>query len=809
MVPIVATWLRLELRRRWRSLVVLGLLVAVSAAVVMTALAAARRGASSITRLAARTEPATIAVLANQPGFDWTKIAALPEVRSLTKFVVDYKLSYEGLGNVNWGFPPADSAFLRTIEKPVIFAGRIPDPSRADEAIVTRKFVQTQHKGVGDTITLHLPTAKQLDASFAEDAPRNGGGLLGPTIRVRIVGVGVSPWLSDSPDVDGGIQISAGLVAKYPLETIGNVKNPGNTQFVNAQIRLGSPKDIPRFSRDLARVTGRSDLAIMNLYEQGRTIQHNIAFESRCLLAFGLAAFVAALFLVGQAIARYAAASTVELQTLRALGMTPRQAMGTAAAAPALVGLAGVVAAGAAAWLASSHFPYGTAALFEPSPGRSWDPIVIVGTAAVVAVLVAAGAAGAAFLALAAARRGTSHRRSAIAKSAARAGLPVPVVVGARFALESGRGRTAVPVRPALFGAVLGVVGIVAAFTFSSGVSDAAGKPERFGQTFQASAFAGINGHDGGPVDAVTSVMRNSALTTGISDSRNAVATGPGGRASVPLWEYRPGAKALPVVVLEGRLPRLADQVMLAPQTMAQLHAHVGGQVKLTGTRGSKSMEVTGSGLVPLGPHNDYAEGGWIASAGYNALFKGYKFRVILIRFPHGANVKQSSAALVREVVKQMPAVEGLEIDPGDVPTELALIRQVRTLPILLGAFLALLAIGAVGHALATAVRRRSRDLAVLRAVGMTQWQSRWVVITQATLLALIGLAFGVPIGLALGRTVWRVVADYTPLEYVSPISLWALLLVGPAALVVANTLAAWPGRRAARLRISHVLRAE
>jgi ABC-type lipoprotein release transport system permease subunit len=806
MGTIVATWLRLELRRRWRSLVVLGLLVALSAAVVMSALAAARRGASSITRLAARTQPATVAVLANQPGFDWTKIAELPEVRALTKFVVDYTLSVDGVDGSSLGFPPADDAYLHTVEKPVIFAGRVPDPTRADEAIVTRKFVSKHHKGVGDTVTLRLPSAKQLDASFTGQSPRK---MLGPVIQVRIVGVGVSPWLSDSPDTDGAFQISAGVVAKYPLETIGNRKSPENNQFVNALVRLRSPADVPLLSDDLARLTGRSDLDIMNLYEQGRTIQHNIAFESRCLLAFGLAAFVAALFLVGQAIARYAAASTTELQTLRALGMTPRQAMVTAAAAPALVGVVGAVAAGAAAWLASSRFPYGTANLFEPSPGRSWDPFVIVGIGAVVVALVAAGAAAAAFFALIAARRDTSSRRSTIARSAARAGLPVPIVVGARFALESGRGRTAVPVRPALFGAVLGVVGIVAAFTFSSGVTDAAGKPERFGQTFQASAFAGINGQDGGPVDAVTSIMRNSALTTGVSDSRNAVATGSGGRASVPLWEYRGGAKPLPVVVLDGRLPRTADQVMLAPQTMSLLHAHVGGHVNLTGNRGPRSMEITGSGLVPLGPHNGYAEGGWIASAGYDALFTGYKFRVILVRFPHGANVKNSSDALVREVVKQLPEAKDLELDPGDVPTELALIRQVRTLPILLGAFLALLAIGAVGHALATAVRRRSHDLAVLRAVGMTQWQSRWVVVTQATLLALIGLTFGVPIGLALGRTVWRVVADYTPLQYVSPISLWALVLVAPAALVTANVLAAWPGRRAARLRISHILRTE
>ena len=70
-------------------------------------------------------------------------------------------------------------------------------------------------------------------------------------------------------------------------------------------------------------------------------------------------------------------------------------------------------------------------------------------------------------------------RRSTVAAAAAGAGFPVPVVVGARFALEPGRGRSAVPVRPALVGAVAGVLGVLAAFTFSAGVSDAAAHPAR------------------------------------------------------------------------------------------------------------------------------------------------------------------------------------------------------------------------------------------------------------------------------------------------------------------------------------------
>jgi ABC-type antimicrobial peptide transport system permease subunit len=91
----------------------------------------------------------------------------------------------------------------------------------------------------------------------------------------------------------------------------------------------------------------------------------------------------------------------------------------------------------------------------------------------------------------------------------------------------------------------------------------------------------------------------------------------------------------------------------------------------------------------------------------------------------------------------------------------------------------------------------------------MTRWQSRAVVVTQASVLALVGLAFGIPLGVALGRMGWRVVADYTPLYYVPPVASWALLLVGPLALLVANLLAAWPGHRAARLRVGQVLRAE
>jgi hypothetical protein len=808
-MTIVRSWLRLELRRRWRSLTVLALLVAVAGAAVMAAIAGARRGASAQERLDARTLPATAMVLPNTWGFDWAPIRALPEVEAMSNFVVDYTMTGVDVPSEVISFPYTDREFLNTIERPVLFSGRAPDPNAPDEAAVTRQFVKHFHKGVGDTVTIVLSTPREV---VTQTGSGPHGEFTGPRVTLHIVGVGESSpsWGIDSPGNPGGLLLSAGLYEKYPANIAGP---PGvkNLNYINAIVRLrGGEAAIPRFARDLARVTGRDDIEVSDLIQEQRIAQHHIAFESRCLVAFAVAAFVAALFLIGQAIARYAAASTEELRTLRALGMTPRQSIVTASAAPFIVGVLGAIGSIAGAVAASRWLPYGTAGLLEPSPGISWDWAVFAPGAGVVAALVALGAAAAAWGAVVSARREGATRRSAVAMAASRGGLPVPIVIGTRFALERGRGRTAVPVRPALVGAIMGVLGVLAAFTFSRGVADAASHPARFGQTFQLASFVGINGEDFVPTDKMLAVIRDSSQTRGVDDARTAVATRPDGKASVSLWAYSTGSKAMPVVVLSGRMVETADEVVLAPRTLDALRLHVGDRIQLVGDRNRLvTFTIVGSGLVPSGPHNGYADGGWVTQHGYDRLFRSFKFHLVLVTLRSGVDNSSAAHTLTAAVSKADSRAKGFGIGPPDPLPEVAVLREVRGLPVFLGLFLALLAVGAVGHALATAVRRRSHDLAVLRALGMTQWQCRWVVVTQASVLAVVGAVFGVPLGLAVGRSVWRVVADYTPIQYVSPTAMLALALVAPAALLIANLLAAWPGRRAARLRIAHVLRAE
>jgi hypothetical protein len=355
------------------------------------------------------------------------------------------------------------------------------------------------------------------------------------------------------------------------------------------------------------------------------------------------------------------------------------------------------------------------------------------------------------------------------------------------------------------------VLGVLAAFTFSAGVSDAAANPARFGQTWQLGTFLGINGQDFGPASRALRAVAADRDVTGVDDAR--IGGAQSGRVSIESFTYAPVAgKRLPVVLTGGRMPARPDEIALAPTTARELHAVTGSTVRLTGGATPRAVRVTGIAFVPTGPHNTYADGAWLTPAGYDRIFAGshysFKFHVAAVALRPGADVQ----AVARRLNAAAAAIKGgkaFTFTPPDPLTNVQVIKDLELLPLALSAFLALLAIGAVGHALSIAVSRRRHDLAVLRALGMSRLQTRMVIATQASVLAVIGLAFGVPLGVALGRSIWRVVAGFTPLAYHPPLAVWALLLIGPVALLAANTLAAWPERQAARLRAGQVLRTE
>jgi hypothetical protein len=265
-------------------------------------------------------------------------------------------------------------------------------------------------------------------------------------------------------------------------------------------------------------------------------------------------------------------------------------------------------------------------------------------------------------------------------------------------------------------------------------------------------------------------------------------------------------------VLTAGRLPAGAAQIVLGPTTARALHVGIGSAVRLTGGAVPRAMTVTGIGFVPAGPHNNYDDGAWLTPAGFDWLFRGahygFKFHFAALTLRPGASVQAVAGRLDADAASIKGGAAFMFMPPSP-PAEVQIIKDVVVLPLALSGFLAVLAAGAVGHALALAVRRRRGELAVLRALGLTRRQARMVVITHGSVLAAIGLAVGIPLGIVIGRDVWRVVAGFIPLAYLPPLALWALVLIGPLTVLAANMLAVWPGRHAAGLRPGQVLRSE
>jgi len=792
---VTCSWLRLDLPGRARPLAVLALLVAVSAGTVLAAVAGARRADSALSRLQERSLAATAWVLSGDTPIDWTAVRALPSVEALETLTMS-GLSLEGVPEQDEVFYlPAGTDLLRTVESPVVLRGRLSDPSRVDEAVVTSGFVDFFGKDIGDVL---VPLRDDPDLSQSASPPVRRPWLPG---RIRIVGVVRSPLLSDDANSHGQVVLTPALMSGFQR----NERAP----YIGALVRLRDASSaLTQFRTDLARVSSATDVDVQPLAAETAQRRRVVTFEARFLLAFGAAAAAASLVLVGQAVTRYTAAGAARLRAVRALGLTRRQAMRAAAAAPTLAALAGTVAGAGIAVVASRWFPVGSASAYEPDPGVLPDWLVLGAGVVTVPTVVLAGSLAAAWLAWEATRADDPGRRSLVADRLTRLGAPVPVVVGARMALEGGRGSTAVPPRPALVGAVVGILGTVAALTFSAGISEAAGNARRFGQVFPLAALLGEQGQRSARADRLLHTIAADPDVAAVIESRIAVATAvTADRVPLTLYSLASVDRPAGIVVVQGRMAASPSEVVLGSESAAALRAAIGSRVVLDGGRGPSPMTVTGIGFLPESWQNGHASGGWVTATGFDALVDTFNAALAFVELRAGADPTTVRNRLNHSVVVRED--RALSLEQGPPPHRIGELKRARGLPLALSAFLAVLAVGSVGHALAAAVRRRRRDLAVLRAVGMTRRQARALVVTQAEILAATGLVFGVPPGLAVGRQLWRLVAEATPVQYVQPAAAGTLLLLVPVTLLTGALLAAWPARRAARLRLALVLRAE
>ena len=102
-------------------------------------------------------------------------------------------------------------------------------------------------------------------------------------------------------------------------------------------------------------------------------------------------------------------------------------------------------------------------------------------------------------------------------------------------------------------------------------------------------------------------------------------------------------------------------------------------------------------------------------------------------------------------------------------------------------------------NTLALAVSERTRELGVLRAVGMTPRQTRRMIRHDATMTSLLGAALGLPVGVALAALAARGLHAYGLRLSVPGPSLVTFVLLSLIAGVIAAVL---PARRAGKLNV-------
>jgi putative ABC transport system permease protein len=121
------------------------------------------------------------------------------------------------------------------------------------------------------------------------------------------------------------------------------------------------------------------------------------------------------------------------------------------------------------------------------------------------------------------------------------------------------------------------------------------------------------------------------------------------------------------------------------------------------------------------------------------------------------------------------------------------------TITIMLSASL-LIAILGVANTLLLSVTERTREIGLLRAVGVRR-NAVWAMITlESVVIALFGAVLGIVLGTGFGVALVRALADY---QLGSPVIPWGWLGIYTVLAVVAGMLAAiWPSWKASRLNI-------
>ena len=830
---------RATFRRRWGGYLALAVLIGLVGGVAMGSMVAARRTDASYPKFLASTNPSDLVVepftkTNYSPAF-LRQLARLPHVTGVAAAVPLTAATLTASGSLGTvllahvqlaGTLAGTDGIFSAQDRMTIVRGRAADPARPDEVVATPVAVALLHLHVGSQVRVGL-------------IRNSGSGSLYGHADLTVVGIGVlnTQVLQDS--VDSG---RTGFLVGTPALTREFASCCASGMTVGLRLDGGGKYDtaVGREYQQLLATSpyisrGGSELYIYVTAAIEAEAQRAIRPEAIALAVFGLIAGLAALIIGTQSVARQLRAGADDAGALRAFGAGPTMIM-----ADGLPGIVAAVTAGAllAVGVAVALSPFslfGPVREVEPGHGIYLDWTVL-GLGALGLVLLLGGVAAViAYRQVPHRLAGREHagdRRPAAVRVVAAARLPAPAVEGMRLALDPGRGRTAIPVRSVLAGAVLAMTVVSATLTFGASLATLVSHPTLYGWNFGYALYA-VQGWGSVPVrwaDPLLARDRAVAATTGV-----VFATVQINGQTVPAM-VAPTRPAVGPHILSGHGLDGSHELVLGPATLAQLHQRVGSTVTLASGSFHVRLRIVGTATMPaigsvLTVHTSMSTGALFSTAvlpdgagsgPFGPLLYGPN--AILIRLRPGISQTaglRSMQAISRQLSgalkspREEAATGGLSVAdavdllPAQRPAEIVNYRAMGAMPAVLAGGLAAGAVAGLGLTLVASVRRRRRDFALLKTLGFTRGQLAGAIAWQSSAIAMIGLVIGVPVGIAAGRWLWLLFARELSAVPDPTVPVGSIALAGLGAVALANVVAALPARRAARTPAAEVLRAE
>ncbi len=818
---------RATFRRRWPGLLAIVLLLGLVGGLAMGSISGARRTQSSFPTFLASTNPSNLRVgtalynpaLGFNTGYNANlvhTIAQLPRVKRAESYVSVYA---SPVGANGYPTPAGENANLNVLgsadglffnqDRVTVTEGRMADPTNANQIVAT--------EGAARELGLHVGQAVRwgVFSNSATSATQK------PLVDLDLTLVGTvvlnNAVVQDEVDAE-----AAQTVILTPALTSRLTGCCSDFTFTYLQLDHGSSA-VPAVEGEVERVI--PPVLPYDFYDTSIDVtkaQNAIKPEAIALAVFGGIAALAAILIAIQLIGRQLRSMVEEERILRSIGADPKMTMSDGLAGIIAAVVIGALVAGAVAVALSPLTPLGPVRPFYPTPGVAFDWTVL-GFGILVLVVVLSAVAVALAVRVAPHRGGGNpqrvRRESRVATLASSSGLPVAVVTGIRFAVEPDAEASATPVRSAILGATLAMVVVIATVVFASSIDALVSHPALYGWNW-AYELDGGGGPGDIPAHQSEVLLQHDPQVAAWSGYYfgNLEIDG----ITVPVLGGTPRAPVAPPI-LAGHGLDATGQIVLGPGTLALLHKAVGDAVTVSyGSTEKTRLQIVGTATMPatgVGGVTGHPSMGTGALVSYKLLPAPVRNQfdntptgpnAIFLRLRSGADPRASHLALDR-IAKALtlPTNYGVTVLGVQRPAEIVNYRSTGSTPAYLSLGLAVGAVTALGLTLVASIRRRRRDLALLKTFGFTRRQLAAAVAWQSSVAVLIGTVIGVPLGIVAGRVAWDLFARAIYAIPHPSVPALTVVLIAVGALVLANLVAVIPGQIAARTPTALVLRAE